>query len=158
MLVKAFVSVRELVKPSIVSKPVPYTNVHNVRNISSSSQLVKIFNVTKSVCSSNTINSVICNSTRKPVSNFVSDFQSVKPVHKLIDVKRKRLHEQLVTNKDKHQHDFTKPISVVNILIVSIHFYEFFYFLYFILTLAITVLTIVSKTMSSVITFLLWSF
>ena len=42
MLVKAFVSVRKLVKPSTVSKPVPYTNVHNVRNISSISQLVKI--------------------------------------------------------------------------------------------------------------------
>ena len=88
--------------------------------------MVKTFNFTRFVCSSKTINSVICNSTCEPVSNFVSDFQSVKPVHKLIDVKRKRPHERLVTNKDKHQHHFTKLISVVNILMISIHFSEFF--------------------------------
>ena len=35
-----------------------------------------------------------------PVSNFVSDCQSVKRVHKLINVNQKHPHEQLVTNKD----------------------------------------------------------
>ena len=37
---------------------------------------------------------------------------------------RKRPHERLVNNKDNRQHDFTKPISVVNILMMSIYFYE----------------------------------
>ena len=58
-----------------------------------------------------------------PVSNFVSDWQSVKPVHKLINVNRKHPHEELVTNKDNCQHDFTKPISVMNILMISIYFW-----------------------------------
>ena len=40
------------------------------------------FNVTIYVCSSNASNSVIYNSICKPVSNFVSDCQSVKPVFK----------------------------------------------------------------------------
>ena len=82
-------SVSQLVKPSTLSKPV-LSNVRNVYNVSSISQLVKISNVTKSVCSSNASNSVICNSTCKPVSNFVSICQSVKPARKLIDVSRKR--------------------------------------------------------------------
>ena len=86
-------SVSQLVKPSTVSKPVFSNNVCNVRNISSITQLVKTFNVAKSVCSSNASNSVICNSTCKPVSNFVSDCQPVKPASKLINVNRKRLHE-----------------------------------------------------------------
>ena len=103
----------------------------NVRNVSSISQLIKTFNVTKSVCSSNASNSVICNSTCKPVSNFASDCQSVKPVRKLIDVNRKRPHERLVNNKNSRQQDFTKPFSAVNILMMPIYFYElallFFY-------------------------------
>ena len=86
-------NVCKVIKPSTVSKPVLSTNVHNVCNVSSISQLVKIINATKSVCSSNAINSVICNSTCKPVSNFISDCQSVKPVLKLIDVNRRRSHE-----------------------------------------------------------------
>ena len=86
-------SVSQLVKPSTVSKPVLSNNVCNVRNVSCYSQLVKTFHVTKSVCSSNASNSVICNSTCKPVSNFVSDCQSVKPARKLNGVKRKRPHE-----------------------------------------------------------------
>ena len=103
----------------------------NVRNVSSISQLIKTFNVTKSVCYSNASNSVICNSTCKPVSNFTSDCQSVKPVRKLIDVNRKRPHERLVNNKNSRQQDFTKPFSAVNILMMPIYFYElvllFFY-------------------------------
>ena len=76
-------SVNQLVKPSAVSKPVLSNNVRNVRNVNCYSQLVKTFNVTQSVCSSNPSNSVICNSTCKPVSSFVSDCQSVKPALKL---------------------------------------------------------------------------
>ena len=97
----------QLVKPSTVSKPVLSNNMtkHNVRNVSSISQLVKTFNVTKSACSSNASNSVICNFTCKPLSNFMSDCQSVKPVRKLIDVNRKRPHERLVNNKNSRQHD-----------------------------------------------------
>ena len=117
-------SVSQLVKPSTVSKPVLPNNVCNVRNVSCYSQLVKTFNVTKSVCSSNASNSVICNSTCKPVSNFASDCQSVKPACKLKGVKWKRPHEQLVNNKNSHQHDFTKSFSAVNILMMSKYFYE----------------------------------
>ena len=119
-------SVSQLVKSSTVSKTVRSNNVtkRNVRNVSSISQLIKTFNVTKSDCSSNASNSVICNSTCKPVSNFVSDCQSVKPVHKLIDVDRKRPHEGLFNNKSSRQHDFTKPFSAVNILMTFIYFYE----------------------------------
>ena len=65
-------SVSQLVKPSTVNKPVLFNNVCNNRNVSCYSQLIKTFNVTKSVCSSNASNSIICNSTCKPVSNFVS--------------------------------------------------------------------------------------
>ena len=101
-------SVNQLVKTSTVSKPVLSNNVHNVRNISCYNQLVKTFNTTQSVCSSNASNSVICNSTCKPVSNFVSDCQSVKPTCKLKGVKRKRPHERLVNSKNSRQHDFTK--------------------------------------------------
>ena len=72
-------SVSQLVKPSTVSKPVLSNNIRNVLKVNSISQLVKTFNVTKTVCSSNANNSVICSSTCKPVSNFVSDCQSVKP-------------------------------------------------------------------------------
>ena len=54
-------------------------------------------------------NSVICNSTCKLVSNFVSDFQSVKPAYKLIVVNPERLHERLVNNKNSRQHDFANP-------------------------------------------------
>ena len=109
----------------------PSFRIMNVRNVSSISQLIKTFNVTKSVCSSNASNSVICNSTSKPVSNFASDCQSVKPVRKLIDVNRKRPYERLVNNKNSRQQDFTKPFSAVNILMMPIYFYElvllFFY-------------------------------
>ena len=82
-------------KPSTVSKPVLSNNVRNVRNVNSIKQLVKTFNVTKTVCSSNASNSVICNSTCKPVFNFVSDCKSVKPAHKPTDVNQKQPHEQL---------------------------------------------------------------
>ena len=120
----------QLIKPSTVSKPVLSNNVRNVRNVNSIKQLVKTFNVTKTVCSSNASNSVICNSTCKPVSNFVSACQSVKPARKLIDVNRRRPHERVVNNKNSHQHDFTEQF-VVNILMMSIYFYElvlsFFY-------------------------------
>ena len=37
---------------------------------------------------------------------------------------RKRPHERLVNNKNSRQHDFTKPFSAVNILMMSIYFYE----------------------------------
>ena len=59
-----------------------------------------------------------------PVSNFVNDCHSVKPVRKLIDVNRKRPNERLANNKDNRQHDFTKPIRAMNIWMWSIHFYE----------------------------------
>ena len=78
--------------------------------------------LTKSVCSSNASNSVICNSTCKPAFNFVSDCQSVKPVRKIIDVNRKYPHERLVNNKNSRQHDFTKPFRALNILMMSIYF------------------------------------
>ena len=85
----------------------------------------------KTICSSNAGNSVICNYTCKPASNFVSDCQSVKPARKLIDVSRKRPHDRVVNTKNSRQHDFTKPFSAVNILMMSIYFYEldllFFY-------------------------------
>ena len=80
--------------------------------------------LTKSVCSSNASNSVICNSTCKPVSNYFSDCQSVKPAHKLNGVTRKRPHERLVNNKNSHQQEFRKSFSAVNILMMSIYFYE----------------------------------
>ena len=118
-------SVRQIVKPSTFSKPVLSNNVRNVRNVNSINQLiVKTFNVTKTVCSSNASSSVICNSTCKPVSNFVSDCQSVKPARKLIDVNRKRPHDRLVKIKNSCQHDFTKRFSAINILMMSIYFYE----------------------------------
>ena len=82
----------QLVRPSAVSTPVisnSVCNVCNVRNVNSISQLVKTINVTESVCSSNASNSVICNSTCKPVSNFVNYCQSVKPACKLIIKNRK---------------------------------------------------------------------
>ena len=60
-----------------------------VRNARSVSQPVKIFDATKFVCSSNASNPVVF----KPVSNFASDCQSVKPVRKLTNVNRKRPHE-----------------------------------------------------------------
>ena len=63
------------------------------------SVIVKTFNVTKTVCSSNTNNSAISSSTCKSVSNFVSDCQPVKPAHEFIDVNQKRSREQLVNNK-----------------------------------------------------------
>ena len=107
-------SVSQLVKPSN----------RNVRNVNSINQLNKTFNVTKSVCSSNASSSVSCNSTCKPASNFVSDCQSNKPARELIDVNRKHPHEQLVNNKNSHQHEFTKPFSAVNILMMSIYFFE----------------------------------
>ena len=69
---------------------------------------------------SNFVIPVICNSTCKPVSNYVSDCQSVKPARKLIDVNQKRPHERLVNNKNRRQHDFIKPFSAVNILMMSI--------------------------------------
>ena len=142
-------SVSQLVKPSTVSKLVLSTKVHNICNVSRISQLIKTINVNKSVCSSNAINSAICNSTCKPVSNFVSDCQSVKHVRKLIDVNQKCPHEQLVTNKDNRQHDFTKPNSVVNILMMSIYFYELILLFFYISSnFAITMLTIFSKAMS----------
>ena len=113
-------SVNQLAKPSTVNKPVFSNDVQNVRNVNSISQLVKTFNITKSVCSSNASNSVICNSTFKPIYNFASDCQSVKPARKFIDVNRKRPHERLVNNKNSRQHDFTKPFSAVSILMMSI--------------------------------------
>ena len=153
-------SVSQLLKPLTVSKPVLSNNVCNVRNVNSISQLVKTFNVTKTVCSSNASNSVICSSTCKPVSNFVGDCQSVKPARKVIDVKRKRPRERLVNNKNSRQHDFTKPFSAVNILMMSICFYELvrIFFSYFIKIFPIRILTVFSKAMSSVINFLLISF
>ena len=117
-------SVNQLIKPSTVSKPFPSSNIRNVRNVRCFSQLVKTFNATQSVCSSNASNSVICNSTCKPISNFGSDCQSVKPARKLKGVKRKRLHERLFNSKNSRQHDFTKSFSAVNILMMSIYFYE----------------------------------
>ena len=117
-------SVSQLVKPSTVSKLVLSNNACNVRNVSCYSQLFKTFNVTKSACCSNASNSVICNSTCKPVSNFVSDCQSVKPARKLNGVKRKHPHERLVNNENSRQHYFTKSSSAVNILMMSIYFNE----------------------------------
>ena len=68
---------------------------------------------------------LMLHSTCKPVSNFVTACQSVKPARKLIDVNWKRPHEQLVINKNSRQHDFTKPFSAMNIiLMMSIYFYE----------------------------------
>ena len=113
-------SVSQLIKPSTVSKPVLSNNVHNVRNVGSINQLVKTFNVAKSACSSNTSASVTSNSTCKPVSNLVNDCQSVKPARKLNNVNQKRPHEQLINDKDSLQHDFKKPVTALNILMLSI--------------------------------------
>ena len=90
-----------------IIKPVCSNNVtkRHGQNTSSVNQLVKTFNVTKSICSSNGSNYVICNSTCNLVSNFASDCQSVKPVCKLLDVNWKRRRERLVNNKSSHQHD-----------------------------------------------------
>ena len=103
---------------------------------------------------------LMLHSTCKPVSNFVTACQSVKPARKLIDVNWKRPHEQLVNNKNSRQHDFTKPFSAVNILMMSICFYELvrIFFSYFIKIFPIRILTVFSKAMSSVINFLLISF
>lgn len=60
---------------------------------SSNSHLVKAFNVSKPACSGNASDPVICNSTCRPVSKFVSDWLSVKPVRISIDVNRKRHRE-----------------------------------------------------------------
>ena len=117
-------SVSQLIKPSTVSKSVLSNNVCSVCNVISISQLVKTINVTKSVFSINASNSVICNSTCKPVPNLVSDCQSVKPAYKFINMNWKRFHEGLVHNKNSRQHDFTKPFSALNILMMSIYFYE----------------------------------
>ena len=57
-------SVSQLVKPSTAGKPVLSNNVCNVHSVNCYSQLVKTFNVTKSVCSSNASNSVICNNNK----------------------------------------------------------------------------------------------
>ena len=118
-------SVSQLVKPSTVSKSVLSNNVRNVRNVNSINQLVKTCNVTKSICSSNASSSVIFNSTCKPVSDFVDDFvkdfvSQLKPARRLIDVNRKRSHERLINNISSRQHDFTKPIKALNILMMSI--------------------------------------
>ena len=118
-------SVSQLVKPSTVSKSVLSNNVRNVRNVNSINQLVKTCNVTKSICSSNASSSVIFNSTCKPVSDFVNDFvndfvSQLKPARRLIDVNRKRPHERLINNISSRQHDFTKPIKALNILMMSI--------------------------------------
>ena len=84
-------SISQLVKTSIVSKLVYYNMTkRNERSGSSVSELIKTFNASKPVCSSNACNPVMCNSTCEPVSNFVSDCQSVIPVHKLIDVNQRR--------------------------------------------------------------------
>ena len=116
----------QFTKPLNVSKPLCSSKVtnRNVCNTSSVSKLIKPLGVSKTVCSSNASNSVICNSICKPVSNFVTDCHSVKPARKLIDVNWKRTHEQLVNNNNSRQHDFTKPFSAVNILMMSIYFYE----------------------------------
>ena len=100
-------NVSQLIKPSTVSKPFRSNNVikRNVRNVNSISQLVKTFNVTKSICSNNASNFTICNSTCKPVSNFVSDCQLVKPVRKRIDVKRKCLLKRLINNKISYRYE-----------------------------------------------------
>ena len=93
-------SVSQLAKSSIVSNPVCSNSVAK-RSVSIRFQkrivfqLVKTFNVTESVCSSNASNSVICNSTCNLVSNFASDFQSVKLVRKFFDVNPKCLHWNL---------------------------------------------------------------
>ena len=109
---------------------------------------------------SNASNSVILNSTCKPVSNFVSDSLPAKLACKVVDVNLKRPHERLVNNKNSRQHDFTKPFSAVNILMMSICFYELvrIFFSYFIKIFPIRILTVFSKAMSSVINFLLISF
>ena len=95
----------ELVKPLNISKPGCYSNAtkRNVCNTSSVSKLIKSLNLSNSTC--------------KPVSNFVSDCQSAKPVCKLIDVNWKRPRERFVNKKNSHQHGFSKPFSFVNILI-----------------------------------------
>ena len=48
----------------------------------------------------------------------------VKPARKLNGVKRNHPHQRLVNNKNSHQHVFTKSFSAVNILMMSIYFYE----------------------------------
>ena len=60
----------------------------------------------------------------KPVSDFISNCQSIKPARKLVDVNWKRPHEWLSNNKNSHQHYFGKPFSAVNILMMPIYFYE----------------------------------
>ena len=88
-------SVSQLVKPSTVSKSALSNNFRNVPNVSSISKFVKTFKATKSVCSSNASNSITL--PCEHVSDFVSDCQSVKPAHKVIDKNRKRLQEQSPT-------------------------------------------------------------
>ena len=119
-------SISQLAKPSVASKHVYFDNAieRNVLNNSSLRQFVKTFNVTISVCSSNPSNPVICNCACNLVSNFVNDCQSVEPVRKLFDANRKRPHERFVNNKSIRQHDFTKPFSALNILMMSRYFYE----------------------------------
>ena len=132
MLVKQFVSrqldvmsVRSVVLANslnhqlLVNLSFPIMSVTStvLANLSNHLMLLKLsFPVTQII--------VICNSTCKPVSNFVSDCQSVKPAHKLTDVYRNCPHVQLVNSKNSRQHDFTKPFIAVNILIMSIYFYE----------------------------------
>ena len=67
---------------------------------------------------------IICSSPFKPVSNFISGCQFIKPVSKRIDVNRKRPRERFPDKKSSGQREFTKPFSAVNFLMMSIYFYE----------------------------------
>ena len=111
-------SVSQFIKPLNVSKPVCSSKEtkRNVCNANSVSQFTKPLNVSKPLCSSKETKRNVCNAGR--VSKLI------KPARKLKGVKRKRPHERLVNNKHSHQHGFTKSFSAVNILMMSIYFYE----------------------------------
>ena len=58
------------------------------------------------------------------VSLFLILLVIVSQLNLLVNLKRKHPHERLANNKNSHQHDFTKSFSAMNILMMSIYFYE----------------------------------
>lgn len=125
--VSKVISVSQRVKPSIVSKlfvPIMWLNLMSLTAtvLAKSSNHFMLVNL-----SSVPVMQVIlllsiplC----KAVSNFVCGCQSVTFFRKPIYVNRKRPREWLVNKKSSRQHDFMKPFSKVNILIIPICFYE----------------------------------
>ena len=118
--------VSQHVKPLDVNKSMSSCNVpnRNVHIVNSISHHTKPLSVGKSDCSCNASKPVICKSSNISVCKIINNRQVFNPIRDSVVVNLSKRGHKRSFNDSSHKHGVTKSLSLRNILMTSIYFYE----------------------------------